>query len=196
MSEESRELHLRGQRFRPLSWQEMTSPQRAMVAEVLDGTRGSLNGPFNVFLRSPDIGNLLQRVGEHVRFRTSLEPRLNEMAILMTARWWWSQYEWYAHEPLARAAGLSDEVIAALKAGTRPGRMDADEAAIYDFCTELRHRRRVSDPTFAVAVQSLGEQGVMDLIAAMGYYDAVSMALNVDNYPVPEGAEPPFVEPT
>lgn len=194
--QQARDLGLRGNRFRPLATNELTPPQRAMVDELLAGRRGSLSGPFNVFLRSPEVGNLAQRLGEHVRFHSSLPPRLNEMAILMTARWWSAQYEWYAHKPLAQKAGLSDEVIDALQAGRRPPRMQADETAIYDFCSELRERRRVSDRTFAAAVKLFGEQGVMEVIAVMGYYDLVSMALNVDGYPLPDGAPLPFVEPS
>ena len=190
--QQARDLGLRGNRFRPLTAPELTPPQRAMVDELLAGKRASLSGPFNVFLRSPEVGNLAQRLGEHVRFRSSLPPRLNEMAILITARWWSAQYEWYAHKPLAQKAGLRDEVIDALQAGKRPSRMEPDETVIYDFCTELREKRRVSDRTFAAAVKSFGERGVMDLIATMGYYDMVSMALNVDGYPLPEGAPPPF----
>jgi 4-carboxymuconolactone decarboxylase len=189
------DLGLRGNRFRPLTSQEMSAPQHAMVHEMRRGQRGDLNGPFNVFLRSPEVGNLAQRVGEYVRFRSSLPPRLKEMAILMTAQWWSSQYEWYAHEPLAREAGLAADVIAALRAGRRPATMQPDEATIYEFSSELRERRRVSDATFAAAMTSLGEHGVMDLIALMGYYDMVSMALNVDGYPLPDGAASPFPEP-
>jgi 4-carboxymuconolactone decarboxylase len=196
IGQQARDLGLRGNRFRPLTAQELTPAQRAMVDELLAGKRASLNGPFNVFLRSPEVGNLAQRVGEHVRFRSSLPPRLNEMAILMTARWWLSQYEWHAHKPLAQKAGLSDQVIDALQAGKRPARMQPDEGVIYDFCSELRERRRVSDSTFAAAVKLFGEQGVMDLIANMGYYDMVSMALNVDGYPLPDGAPLPFAENT
>lgn len=194
-AQQSRNLGLRGNRFRPLTWQELSGPQRTMVEELLGGKRGSTSGPFNVFLRSPEVGNHLQRVGEHVRFRSTLAPRLNEMAILMTARWWTAQYEWYAHEPLARKAGLSDEIIESLRAGKRPMRMEPDEATVYAFSTEIRERRRVSDATFTEAIERFGEQGVMDLIALMGYYDAVSIALNVDRYPLPDGATPPFVEP-
>jgi 4-carboxymuconolactone decarboxylase len=192
---QGRDLGLRGDRFRPLTWQELTPAQQTMVNELLAGKRGTLNGPFNVFLRSPEVGNLAQRVGEHVRFRSSLTPRLKEMAILMTAKWWASQYEWFAHKPLALSAGLSAGIVDALHAGTRPSAMQPDEAAVYDFSTELRDRRRVSDPTFNAAVKLLGEQGVMDLIATMGYYDLVSMALNVDRYPLPDNAPLPFPEP-
>lgn len=193
--QQARDLGLRGDRFRPLTWRELTPPQQTMVNELLAGKRGSLDGPFNVFLRSPEVGNLIQRVGEHVRFRGSLPPRLNEMAILMTAKWWQSQYEWFAHKPLALKAGLSSEIVDAIHAGMRPPRMQPDEAVVYDFCNELRDRRRVSDVTFAAAVRLLGEPGVMDVIATMGYYDAVSMALNVDRYPLPDGAPLPFPEP-
>lgn len=191
-----RDPRLRGKRFRPLAWEEMSAAQQAMANEVIDSKRGDMSGPFNVFLRSPDIGNLAQRLGEQVRFHSSLPPRLNEMAILMTARWWSSQFEWYAHQPLALEAGLSPDVVDALHAGTRPAAMQADEAIVYDFSTELRDRRRVSDTTFAAAVSAFGERGVMDLIAVMGYYDIVSMALNVDGYPLPDGAASPFAEPT
>ncbi len=188
-------MNLRGDRFQPLQWEELTPEQQTMVNDLLSGTRTSLGGPFNVLLRSPEMGNLAQKLGEHIRFRSSLPARLNEMAILMTAKWWSSQYEWYAHRPLAVNAGLSEGIIEAIRGGRRPERMRPDEAVVYDFSTELRDRRRVSDATFARAVERLGEQGVVDLIGVMGYYDLVSMALNVDRYPLPDGAPLPFEEP-
>ena len=193
--QQRRELNLRGDRFKPLSWDELTPDQRTMVNDLLSGTRTSLNGPFNVTLRSPEMGNIAQKLGEYLRFRTSVPARLNEMAILMTAKWWSSQYEWVAHQPLAAAAGLSGTVIDAIRAGQRPARMQPDEAAVYDFVTELHNRRRVSDATFKAATAVLGEKGVVDLIAVLGYYDFVSMILNVDRYPLPSGAAPPFPEP-
>lgn len=194
-AQQSRELNLRGDRFAPLTWERLAPVQKTMVNDLLAGTRTSLGGPFNVLLRSPEMGNHAQKLGEYVRFRTSVPRRLNEMAILMTAKWWSSQYEWYAHKPLALEAGLSAEVIDDLQAGRRPARLRPDEAVVYDFCTELRERKRVGDATFAGAVKALGEQGVVDLVAAMGYYDLVSMVLNVDRYPLPAGAPPPFPEP-
>ncbi len=130
-----------------------------------------------------------------VRFRTSVPRRLNEMAILLTAKWWSSRSEWHAHKTLALEAGLSVAVIDDIQVGRRPASMRADEAVVYDFTTELRERRRVSDRTFAAAVKLLGEKGVMDLVAAMGYYDLVSMVLNIDRHPLPEGAPLPFREP-
>ena len=195
LAEQARQLNLRGDRFTPLTWEQLTPEQKIMVNDLLAGTRTSLGGPFNALLRSPEMGNLSQKLGEYVRFRSSLPRRLNEMAILMTARWWSSQYEWYAHKTAALEAGLSAAVVDDIQAGRRPSQMQPDERVIYDFCTELRDRRRVSDATFKAAVDLVGEKGVMDLIAVMGYYDLVSMVLNVDRYPLPDGAPLPFLEP-
>jgi 4-carboxymuconolactone decarboxylase len=188
-------LNLHGDRFKPLTSEQLTPEQQAMVDDLLSGMRTSLEGPFNMLLRSPEMGNLSQKLGEYLRFRSSVPKRLNEMAILMTARWWSSQYEWYLHETLALNAGLDAAVIDAIQAGHRPARMQPDENVIYDFCTELRERRRVSDGTFKAALSLLGERGVVDLVATMGYYDLVSMALNVDRYPLPDGAQAPLPEP-
>ena len=194
LAQETRELNLRGDRFQPLTWDRLTPEQKTMVNDLVAGPRTSLNGPFNALLRSPEMGNLSQKLGEYVRFRTSVPRRLNEMAILLTAKWWSSQYEWYAHKTLALDAGLSAAVIDDIQAGRRPARLQADEAVVYDFTAELREHRRVSDATFKEAVNLLGEKGVMDLVAVMGYYDLVSMVLNVDRYPLPEGAPSPFPE--
>ena len=195
MAQQTRPLNLRGDRFKPLTSDTLTPEQQTMVTDLLAGSRTSLDGPFNAYLRSPDMGNIAQKLGEYVRFRTSVPRKLNEMAIILTARHWSSQYQWYAHKPMAIAAGLSESVADDIAAGRRPSAMKADEAVVYDFCAEMRERHRVSDATFAAAVSLLGEQGVMDLVAAMGYYDLVSMTLNLDRYPLPANAQPPFPEP-
>jgi 4-carboxymuconolactone decarboxylase len=195
IAQQTRVLNLRGDRFKPLTWDGLTAEQKTMVNDLLAGKRTSLDGPFNALLRSPEMGNLSQKLGEYLRFRTSVPRRLNEMAILLTARWWSAQFEWSAHKPLGLDAGLSAAVIDDIQAGRRPARMQPDETAVYDFCTELREHRRVSDSTFKAAVNTLGERGVIDLVALMGYYDSVSMVLDVDRYPLPEGAQPPFPEP-
>ncbi len=194
-AQEARKLDLRGDRFKPLTWEQLTPDQKTMVNDLLTGTRGSLNGPFNVLLRSPQMGNLAQKVGEYVRFKSKVPRKLNEMAIIMTARWWSSPYEWTAHKTAALAAGLSPSIVDDIQAERRPRGMQPDETVVYDFCSELRERRRVSDATFKAAIALLGEQGVVDLIAAMGYYDLVSMSLNVDRYPLAEGTAQPFPEP-
>ena len=191
----NRPLNLRGDRFKPLTWEQLTVPQKTMVEDLLAGSRASLNGPFNVLLRSPEMGNVAQKLGEYVRFHTSVPRRLNEMAILMTAKAWSCQYEWHAHRPLALDAGLSSSIVDDIKAGRRPSGMQPDEAIVYDFSTELRERHRVTETTFERARMLLGEQGVVDLMALMGYYDLVAMALNADRYPLPDGAPLPFEEP-
>jgi 4-carboxymuconolactone decarboxylase len=181
---------LRGDRFAPLTWETMTPEQKAMTEHVLAGKRGSLNGPYNVLLRSPEMGDLAQQFGAYTRFDTSIPHKLNELAILVTARFWNAQYEWYAHHKYGLAAGLSPDLIAAIAAGERPRDMAPEEAAVYDFCHELLETRQVSDATFAAAKQHFGERGVVDLMGVMGYYNLVSMALNVDRYPLPDGVTP------
>ncbi len=159
---------------------------------ILAGPRGSLNGPFNVMLRSPDLGDRLQKVGEYVRFKTSILPRLNELAILVTARAWTAQHEWYAHRELALKAGLPPVIAEEIAAGKRPTKMEADQQIVYDFTRELIETKGVSDATFNAAKDRFGERGVVDLIGLIGYYHTVSMLLNVDRYPLPEGAKPPL----
>src|SRR5262249_60461545 len=126
-------------------------------------------------MRSPDLGNRLQKVGEYIRCKTALPLRLKEFAILITAREWTSQYEWYAHYPLAMKAGLNAKVADELALGKRPSAMRDDEAAVYEFCIQLHRTRNVDDGTFNHALALLGEQGVVDLIGVSGYYTAVSM---------------------
>jgi 4-carboxymuconolactone decarboxylase len=158
----------------------------------MSGPRKGMNGPFNAWLRSPELADRLQKVGEYVRFNTSLDKRLNEMAIIMTAQFWGSQYEWFAHAPLAAKAGLDPEIIAALGTGRKPEKMKDDEAIVWEFTTQLRYDHGVDDTLYAKAVEKFGENGVMDLIAVNGYYDVVSMTLNVAHVAPPKDAQLPF----
>ena len=184
------DLKLRGDRFKPLTYAELTPQQKTMADDVLHGERGSLNGPFNVYLRSPEMGDLAQKLGAYTRFHTSVPKRLNELAIIITARFWNAQYEWQAHRKNAAAEGVNQDTIEAIAAGKRPASMQPDEALVYDFCTEMLNTRQVSDKTFQAAKSQLGEQRMVDLVAVMGYYALVSMALNLDRYPLPEGTKP------
>ena len=161
-----------------------------MIEHVLTGERASTGGPFNVFLRSPQMGDAAQQLGAQVRFHSSLSAPLKEMAILIMSRHWTAQYEWYAHKRLALQAGLKPDVVDAIAERRRPLSMQPDEQAVYTFATELLRKTQVSDATFAAAVAAVGEQGVVDAIGLMGYYALVSMALNVDRYPLPDGAKP------
>jgi len=185
-------IALTGERFPQLPLDKMTPTQRTAAEAIMAGPRGRLNGPFNAWLRSPDLADRLQRVGEFVRFNTSLDKRLNEMAILMTAQYWGSTYEWYAHAPLAAKAGLEPQIIAALGVGKKPDPMKDDEAIVWEFSTQLRRDHGVDDATYAKAVEKFGENGVIDLIGVNGYYDVVSMTLNVARVSPPKEAELPF----
>ena len=184
------DLHLRGNRFKPLTFGELTPEQKTLVDHLLSGERGTLNGPFNVLLRSPEMGDLAQKLGAYVRFHTTVPPKLNELAILITARSLNVQYEWVAHHRLALQAGLSPAVIDAVAAGKRPPSMQPDEEIVYNFATELVNTKQVSDSTFRAAIDRFGERTVVDLIGVVGYYHFVSMILNVDRYPLPEGTQP------
>jgi 4-carboxymuconolactone decarboxylase len=189
-------------RFRLIPLDEMTAEQRAVADAIRSGPRAAVAGssanaatpgsPFNPWLRSPEAADLLQRLGSYLRFKSSLPPRLNEFAILITARQWDSQYEWYAHHRLALAGGLNPAVAADLAEGKRPAGMQEDEAIVYDFCTEMHRERKVSDATYKRALDKFGERGIIDLIAVSGYYVLVSMTLNVDRTPVPGDGKPPL----
>lgn len=184
------DLHLRGDRFKPLTYEQMTPQQKALIDHVLASPRGSTDGPFNIMLRSPEMGDLAQQYGAYMRFHSSLPNKLNEFAILITARSWNAQFEWYAHHQYALKAGLSPAIIEAVAEGKRPSGMQPDEEAIYNFCTELLNTKQVSDATFAAVKDKFGERGVVDLVGVMGYYHLVSALLNVDRYPLPNGAKP------
>jgi 4-carboxymuconolactone decarboxylase len=180
-------------RFKELTPQTLTPEQKKVADAIQSGPRGAgLRGPFNALLRSPELCDLVQRVGAYVRYSSSIPAQLNEMAIIMAGRKWTAQYEFYAHRKLAIQAGLKAEICDAIAAGTRPATMQNDEAAVYDFCTDLLGSGHVSDASFKRIADRFGERGVIDLIGAVGYYSLVSMVLNVDGVPLPEGETPPL----
>jgi 4-carboxymuconolactone decarboxylase len=171
----------------------MTPEQRGIAEAILEGPRGGstgLRGPFEGFLRSPGVAEPAQRLGEHIRFRSSLPPAYNELAILLTARKWTAQFEWYAHRQMAEAAGLDPGIADAIARGEQPV-LGEDAAAVYHFASELLAQGDVADATWDAVAERWGKQGAMDLIAAVGYYTLVSFTLNVDRYPVP-GDTPPL----
>ena len=185
-----RDIKLVGDRFRPLTWDEMTPAQKTMMEHLVAGARGGAGGPFNVLLRSPEMGDLAQEFGAATRFRSSLPRKLNEMAIIITARYWTAQYEWNAHRKAAGDNGLNESIIQAIAAGKRPASMDPAETAVYNFSIELLNTKHVSDAVFKAAVDKFGERGVVDLMGVIGWYQFVSSLLNVDRYPLPEGVKP------
>ncbi|HVP69254.1 MAG TPA: carboxymuconolactone decarboxylase family protein [Anaeromyxobacteraceae bacterium] len=179
-------------RFPQLTYEQLNVYQKPLGEQILKVSSVGLGGPYNPLLRSPVLGQRLFDLLYYLRWNSSLPLRLNEMAILITGRRWRSQVEWYAHVPLALKAGLSPEVIADLKAQRRPASMKPDEAAVYDFVTELSARHEVTDETFARAKQLLGEQQVVDLAVVAGTYVTVAMLLAMAQEGVPPGQEPPF----
>ena len=182
---------LRGHRFKPLTWETMSPEQQQMTRAVLGGKRGNMQGPYNVLLRSPEVGQLAQSFGAHTRFDSSLPLALNELAILLIARDWTTQFVWWAHRRIAEDAGLPADLIQAIAIQSSiPNNLAQDVNAVYVFCNELIQTRKVSDLTFAQIVKHFGERGVVDLMATMSYYTLVCMSLNVDAYPLPEGVVP------
>jgi 4-carboxymuconolactone decarboxylase len=187
------------QRMPELQPGQMNPDQKTMYDALMAGPRHNTEGPFNAWMRSPDLGNRLQKVGEYLRFNTTIPHNLNEFAILITAVEWKAGFEWYAHYPLAVKAGLEPAVAEALRQGKRPSGMTPDETLVYDFATQLQRQKQVSDGVYKAAVQRFGEQGVVDLTGLIGYYNLVSMTLNMAEVQAPAGSktlEPPAMPVT
>jgi 4-carboxymuconolactone decarboxylase len=176
----------------------LTPEQQALVDAIKSGPRGrfSNEGPFAVYLHAPAFGRLAQALGGHLRYATSVPPRLKEFAILCTGRYWKAQYEWHAHAVMAAKEGVKESTIRDLQAGRPPKSAPRDEMAIYAFVKELYATRRVSDAAYARVHKLIGDAGMVELVGILGYYVMVSMTLNVFRMPLPEGSAPPFREPS
>ena len=180
------------QRF-PASTVETVAPEaRALAAQIMKVSSVGLAGPYNPLLRSPVLGQRMFDLLDYLRWNSSVPTRLNEFAILIIGRQWRSQVEWYSHGPIALKAGLSQKVIDELRQNQRPASMQADEAIVYDFVTELTTTRDVSDATYARAKAVLGEQGVVDLTAVAGTYISVAMLIAMAREMPPAGKDLPF----
>ncbi len=179
-------------RFPQLTLDQLSDAQKPLGDLIMQVSSVGIGGPYNIMLRSPVFGQRMYDLLKYLRWETSLDLRLNEFAILIIGRQWRSQVEWLAHAPLAEKAGLAPEVIAELKQNKRPSGMKPDEAAVYDFVTELTKAHAVSDATFTRAKRILGEQQVVDLTAVAGTYVTVAMLLAMAEQGVPPGREPPF----
>ena len=135
-------------------------------------------GPFVDLLASPELMSRVSALGEYLRYRSALPPRLSEFAILITAAHWRQQFEWDIHAPIALKAGVQKPILDALWSGTAPADLESDQQALYDLCTELHRNRQVPPPAHGRARQSLGEQATIDAIAICGYYAMLAMVLN------------------
>src|SRR5712664_44163 len=179
-------------RFKQLTLDDLTPEQRPLGEAIMKVSSIGLHGPYNPMLRSPKLGQLMYDLLHYLRWNSSLPNRLTEMAILIIGRLWTSSVEWYAHEPIARKAGLSEDIIAALKANQRPATMQSDESALYDFVTELYTKHKVNDATFANAKAQFTEQQIVDLTATAGTYVTIAGILAMAEEPVPAGKALPF----
>ena len=175
-------------RMPPIPADTLTAAQQAAIAEFKAARSVDISGPFVPLLRSPEAMTRTRALGDYMRYRSALPPRLSEFVILLTARQWTQNYEWNAHAPIARDAGLSGEIIAAIAEGRRPSRMAADEEVLYTFHDELHRTHAVSDATYARAVAAFGEQGVVDALGITGYYTLLAMVMNTARTPLPPGA--------
>ena len=181
-------------RYREITPAEMTPAQRRVHDQIVAGRRGRFGGPFQLLIRAPEICEHAAKLGEHLRWGTSLPDRLSELAIITTARFWRAQYEWFAHAPLAEKAGVPAAAIEAIRRGDSPSFAQADEALVHRICTELQKTQRLSDASFGEAIVTLGEAGLVEVVAIIGYYTLIGNTLNVFQVPLPDGATPPFAE--
>jgi len=189
------ELNLKGGRFKPLSYAELTPEQKAYADKELAAGRSPTGGPFNIYLRSPEYAELSAPLSNYLRFKSPMPRKLKEIATMLTARFWGGQYVWYSHRQQALDAGLSPAFISATAAGERPASMTADEAVVYDFCSELLATRQVGDATFKAFVDRLGERAVVELVSLMGHYHGTTALFAVDRYPLPNGAKSEIEKP-
>jgi 4-carboxymuconolactone decarboxylase len=179
-------------RFPQPTMEQLNPEQQAVAAEVMKQSSAGLGGPYGMLIKSPELLKRYLLMTDYLRQKTSLPHRLNEMAILLEARIWDAQYEWWAHEPLARKAGLSDAIISDIRDGKRPGAMQPDEAVVYDVVTQLLNKRQLPDDVFNKATQILGEQQTIDLVAVTGFYVMVSAVVIAGRIAIPNGGPAPM----
>ena len=179
-------------RFPRIAPDAMTPAQREVAAEISAGPRGEVRGPFIALLHNPELARRIQQLGEHLRWKSKLPAGLLELAVLVTAREWNCQHEWYMHEKLARKAGLEPRVFEAVAQGKEPHGMSSDEALVYRFCKQAHKTGRIDDETFVAARERFGLDGTLELLALNGYYSMMAMVLNTAGMPLPDNAAPPL----
>ena len=173
----------------------LDSEQRRVYDAILSGPRGVVQGPLRVWVNSPGLAEKAQELGAFCRYGTSLPQRLSELAIIVTGAHWQAGFEWAVHAPIAMRAGIDPDAVEAIRTGGEPNLTAVDERAVYAFSCELLRTRRVSDGTFQLAMDALGQRGVVDLVGVLGYYGLISMTINAFEVPLPERVEDPFPSP-
>lgn len=180
-------------RMPPIPADKLTDAQKKAIEEFKAARSVDISGPFVPLLRSPEVMTRARAMGDYLRFRSSLPPRLSEFVILLTARRWTQQYEWNAHAPLAVKGGLKAEIVKAVAEGRKPEGLAEDEEIVYALFDEIQKNQSISDPTYARAVGKIGEQGIIDVMGITGYYSLLAMVMNTARTPLPEGAKPQLV---
>ncbi len=180
------------ERFPAIPPDQMTEAQREVAAAIAGGPRGSVRGPFLALLHNPPLAMRVQALGAHLRYGTGLPQALVELLILVTARRWTCQYEFFAHARIARTEGVAEAIITAIAEGRRPDAMTADQALVHDFAVSSHRDGKPEDALYAAAEARFGKAGVLDLLALAGYYTMLAMVLNTADPALPEGAEPPL----
>ena len=181
------------ERLTQLAYADLPETVRPLADDILKISSAALGGPYNALLRSPEMARRCFDHLDYLRFKTSVNKRLNEFAILIQARISNAQFEWWAHEPIARKAGLSDAVMRDLQNCQRPQHMQADDRLVYDYCVQLSLNHRVPDALWHEAVTQMGEQAMIDLTVLSGTYVMVSMLLNATQVGIPQGGAEPLV---
>lgn len=179
-------------RLTVLGESQFSDAQREVVAELVSGPRGGVVGPYDAWLRRPDLARRARLLGDYCRFDAQLPRGIAEMVILVAGRYWDAPFEFAAHAPLAHQAGVAREVIDAIRFGRHPVFDDPRAEAAYELVVEYFESHRVTDPTYRRAVEVLGEEMLVDVVAVAGFYALVCMTLNVFAVPLPEGVQNPF----
>lgn len=173
------------ERMPPIPMSQMDAAQRRAAEALIAGPRKGVFGPFIPLMRSPELLDRMQRVGEYLRFDNAIPARLNELAIAIAAHHVRNAFEWAVHRPLAEKNGVAASTLDAIGRGERPAGMPEDDALVHDFVVELLRTSFVSDALYEAAVSRFGERGVVDLVATAGYFIAISLVMNVAGTPAP-----------
>ena len=170
------------QRLPTIAPEQYTAEQKKAAEDFLAARKVPVFGPFEPMMHSPEVMSIARSMGDYLRYHSAIGNTLSELVILVTAREWSQDYEWYVHQPIALKAGISKDIADAIADGRRPVAMSADEEIVYDFTVELQKNKRVSDATFSRAEQRFGKKGVVDMVAISGYYTSLAMQLNTARY--------------
>jgi 4-carboxymuconolactone decarboxylase len=179
-------------RMPPLPTNKLTDAQKKAAEAFAEGRGYAVRGPFVPPMRSPEVMLRAKAMGDYLRFKSVLDPQINEIVIIITAREWTQNYEWSAHQPAALKAGLRREIADAIADGRRPTGMAEDEEIAYEMATEILRLKRVSDATYARAVAKFGEQGIIDMLGVIGYYNFLAIVMNTTRTPMSDGVSEPL----